>query len=585
MKNHWKKICRVGIFLLTGFCMQLVYAVNQTPITLFVAKKIITMDAFQPEASAVAVKDGRIYAIGSLEEMKTWLKPGSFQINTDFQEAIITPGFIEPHAHFSMLVGFLSHPYLGYFDFLGYNASVLPGLKSKQAVMQRLQQINSEMTDPNQILIAWGYDPIYFNNTDLTASDLDQISKTRPIFILNASGHIAYVNSVLLNRSGYSEQTTTPGVMKGSNGAPNGVLKEEAAIAPVLSAFLNQIFMPDLVKKGSYGVGSLANNVGITTITDLLFGGEEEATLLDQFKNAANDPKFPVRMVMVYNGFVLTEMEKQKPGSGIAHLQTLMQQNLDKLRFSGVKFVVDGSIQGFTARLNWPGYFNGAPNGLFNADAQQLMTEALPFWQAGFPIHVHVNGDQATDAALDVLETLQNKFPQRIPHFILEHNQMATAEQYKRTHDLGAYVNLFANQIYYWGDQHYSITLGPDRAERLDNGAAAKKAGVLFGLHSDSPVTSLGPLHSMWAAVNRVTASGKVLGSEARISAEDALRAITINAAYLLSLENEIGSIAIGKRADFTVLARDPLTEPAMTIKDIPILATVLGGQVYQVGH
>lgn len=581
MKIHWRKVCITGIFLFASLFASLIFADHPPSITIFTAKKIITMDPFQPEASAVAVKDGRIYAIGTVEEMKAWLKPASFRINTDFQEDVLTPGFIESHAHFSMLVGFLAHPYIGYFDFLGYNAAVLPGIKSKQEVLQRLQQVNNEMGDPNQILIAWGYDPIYFNNSDLTASDLDQISKTRPIFILNASGHIAYVNSVLLNRSGYNEQITIPGVMKNADGAPSGVLKEEAAISPVLNSFLNQIFTPDLIHSGSYSVASLANKVGITTISDLLFGGVEETTMLDQFKKAANDPKFPLRMVMVYNGFALTEMEKAQAGSGIAHLQALNQQSLNKLRFSGVKFVMDGSIQGFTARLKWPGYFNAAPNGLFNTDQAQLQTQALAFWRAGFPIHVHVNGDEATDAALDALDYLQITSPRIRPRFILEHDQMSSPEQFKRTHDLGAYVNLFANQIYYWGDQHYNTTLGPDRAERLDNAAAAKRAGVLFGLHSDSPATSLGPLHLMWAAVNRVTASGRILGVNARISAEDALRAITLYAAYLLNLENEIGSISPGKRADFTVLARDPLTEPAMTIKDIPVIATIVGGQVY----
>ena len=265
----------------------------------------------------------------------------------------------------------------------------------------------------------------------------------------------------------------------------------------------------------------------------------------------------------------------------MAHINELIKLNNNKLHFGGVKFISDGSIQGFTSRLNWPGYFNGAPNGIYNILPAELSKIALPFWQAGFPIHVHVNGNEATDSGLDTLAYLQNTSPRK-NIYVLEHDQMSSPEQFQRAKKLGAYVNLFSNHVYYWGDQHYTTLLGPDRANRIDNAAEAKRAGLIYSLHTDSPVTPLGPLHSMWAAVNRTTVSGRVLGANARISAEDALRAVTINAAYLLGLEDEIGSIEIGKKADFTVLASDPLTVPSNSIKDIKVVATVQNGVVFK---
>lgn len=569
------------ICLVVVLYANIVYAVS--PVTIFIAKNIITMDSMQPNATAVAIKDNRIYSVGTLDQMKSWLRPGTYTINYTFQNAVIVPGFIEAHAHWSMLAIFAMHPYVGFWDFPGLNGVILKAEKSKAAVIEMLKAEEKKLTDPAAVLFAFGYDPIYFNNDNLTAADLDQVSKTRPIFILNASEHIGYVNSLLLSKVGYNSDTQIKGVLKDKTGKPTGVLEEADAMGPVLYSIYNNLFSAETFAQGIYGMADTAHQLGLTTVSDLLFGGPGEKIMLEQMQKAAIDPAYPVRTVLVYNGMLLSEMEQKDENRGVAYLTNLIQSNSDNLRFSGVKFVSDGSIQGFTSRLKWPGYFNGAPNGLFNMTTDALKQAALPFWKAGFPIHVHVNGDEATDSALDTLEYLKNQAPRQPGIFVLEHDQMSSPEQFTRTRDLGAYVDLFPNHIYYWGDQHYSITLGPDRANRLDSALEAKKHGIIFSLHTDSPVTPLGPLHSMWAAMNRVTASGRMLGSDQRIGVDDALRAVTLNAAYLLNLQDEIGSIAIGKKADFTVLARDPYLESPKTIKDIPVLATIQNGHVFLV--
>ncbi len=555
------------------------------PVTIYVAKKIITMDAMQPTATAVAVKDGRIYSVGSLDEMKTWMKPGSFSIADNYANDIITPGLIEAHSHFTMLALFMAQPYIGYWDFPGFKGDTLPASKTKAEALNRLRDADKKLKDPAQILFAWGYDPIYFNNDDITAADLDSISKTRPIFVLNASEHIGYVNSVLLNKAGYNNQTKIPGVMKDKSGQPNGVLKEMAAAGPVIMLFYKQLFTPESFKQDLYGLADTAHRLGLTTFSDLLFGGPGEAEMVQVLNQAAQDPQFQERMVVVYDGALLNMMERKAAGQGFAHLNSLMKLNSPKLNFGSIKFVCDGSIQGYTARMEWPGYFDGAPNGIFNTTTDQLKQGILPYWKGDFPIHVHANGNQATQAVLDALKYLQTVAPRRPALFVIEHDQMSSPEQFRRARTLGAYVNLFANHIYYWGDQHYSILMGPDRANRMDAAGEALRQGLIFSLHSDSPVTPLGPLHSMWAAMNRVTVSGRVLGAGEKISAMDALRAVTLNAAYLLNQQNEIGSIEIGKRADFTVLAKDPLTEAPMTVKDIPIVATIQDGRIFPVSQ
>ena len=157
---------------------------------------------------------------------------------------------------------------------------------------------------------------------------------------------------------------------------------------------------------------------------------------------------------------------------------------------------------------------------------------------------------------------------------------MADAAQFRRMGRLGICANLFANHIYYWGDAHHALTVGPDRAERMDGCATALRHGVALAIHSDAPITPLGPLFTAWCAVNRLTSSGRLLGGSERITVPQALEAITLGAAFTLGLDDRIGSIEVGKFADFCALADDPLAVRPEALKDVPVSGTVLGGRV-----
>ncbi|MEM9655577.1 MAG: amidohydrolase family protein, partial [Actinomycetota bacterium] len=146
---------------------------------------------------------------------------------------------------------------------------------------------------------------------------------------------------------------------------------------------------------------------------------------------------------------------------------------------------------------------------------------------------------------------------------------------------LGMCANIFSNHIFYWGDLHRDRTIGPERAAGMDAAANALAEGVSFSIHSDAPVTPLGHLHTMWCAVNRVTASGQVLGPHQRIAVADALHAATIGAAHQIKMDHDVGSIEAGKFADFAVLDDNPLTVDPMAIKDIGVWGTVLGGVLF----
>ncbi len=202
------------------------------------------------------------------------------------------------------------------------------------------------------------------------------------------------------------------------------------------------------------------------------------------------------------------------------------------------------------------------------------------FHAAGLQLHIHTNGDEATQVAIDGIEQALTDHPRADHRHTLQHCQMADEAQFRRMGRLGICANLFANHIYYWGDAHRTLTMGPDRSERMDACAAALRNGVPLAIHSDAPITPLGPLFTAWCAVNRQTSSGQVLGESERIGVAEALRAITLGAAFTLRLDDRIGSIEVGKFADFCVLEDDPLAVAPDALKDVRIAGTVLGGRV-----
>jgi predicted amidohydrolase YtcJ len=288
------------------------------------------------------------------------------------------------------------------------------------------------------------------------------------------------------------------------------------------------------------------------------------------------DASFPARIVP------LRIMRAISPADVVARALEVRAMSTEKLRMGIVKIVADGSIQGFSARLRAPGYYNGAPNGLWYVAPEHLREAFERALAEGVQIHIHTNGDEATELVLDTLEHALRKHPWADHRFTLQHCQLANAAQFRRMKALGMCVNLFPNHHFYWGDQHYAMTVGPERAERMNACATALATGVPLAIHSDAPVTPLGPLFTAWCAVNRRTATGRTLGAAERISVADALRTITLGAAFTLRLDAETGSIECGKRADFAVLEDDPETIGGENLKDVRIWGTVLGGRVQE---
>jgi len=539
-----------------------------SPITVFQARKIITMGSGQPVATHVAVRDGRVLAVGDLEHVGAW---GAFTLDTRFADQVLMPGLVEGHAHLTA-GGLAKYTFVGFHPRPAPAGMSWPGCRSFDEVVSQLRRAEAAMTDPDTPLLAWGFDPIFFGSERMTVAHLDRVSTTRPVVILHASHHLLNVNGVALRIAGIDRETDVEGVARFDSGEPNGELQEFAAMFPVLRVIGNGFRVAGTSEDGLRRFGELAQRAGVTTSADLGNDPTDEgyATLARVTAEAA----FPVRIVP--GAMSLNHARSLQEQAAL--LRSRMQGNTDKLHYGIVKLFADGSIQGFSARLRWPGYFNGHANGIWNQPPEQLRASIDYFHAQGFQLHIHTNGDEATDVALDALDAALERTPRRDHRHTLQHCQMADEAMFRRMATLGVCANLFANHLYYWGDAHRALTLGPDRAERMDACATALRLGVPLAVHSDAPITALAPMFTAWCAVNRLTSSSRVLGPNERIGAADALRAITLGAAYTLGLDDRIGSIEVGKFADFCVMDDDPTAIDPTRLKDVRIAGTVLGG-------
>ncbi|RQS99964.1 amidohydrolase [Burkholderia contaminans] len=550
-----------------------VSATPAAPVTVFTARRILTMNPAQPSATHVAVRDGRILAVGDAADAATWhARFGACTTDDTLRDKVLMPGLVEGHCHL-MEGAMWDAVYVGYYDRRGPDGTLWPGLRSLDAVLERLAEAERAMTDDGPLL-AWGFDPIFFGTARLAARELDRVSAQRPIAILHASVHLMNVNSAMLARAGIDEDTDIDGVTRDADGRPTGELQEFAAMLPVYQTIGGKLAISASEKPHAvWNFGRVAQLAGVTTATDLVndLSADGNRTLHD----VTADPDYPVRIVPAF-------APQRNPARSADSVRAEIERNTDKLHFGPVKFIVDGSIQGFTARVRWPGYAGGQPNGLWLIPPAQLVDVFEPFHRAGLQLHVHTNGDEATDVVLDAMTTLLARHPRPDHRHTLQHCQMADAAQLKRVRTLGMCVNFFANHLYYWGDAHYDQTIGPDRASRMDAAGSAQRLGIPFALHSDAPITPLNPLFTAWCAVQRETASGRVLGEGERLSVDDALHAITLGAAYTLRMDHLVGSIEIGKFADFAVLDDDPSVSAPARLKELAVWGTVLGGRVFR---
>jgi len=499
---------------------------------LYINGTIRTLAAPGTRADWVLARDGHIAAVGTGA-------PGTEDAErVDLRGRCLIPAFIDPHGHF---------PESG-FNALFKVDLTPPPLGSCTTLAEALDRL-ARAPGTGWVLTA-GFDHTALTEGRFpTLAELDATQPDRPLWLLHCSGHAGAVNSAAMAAMGLAGSYYREGMEAiGQLGATDFQIDEDRFAAGVAAASREYL---------SQGV-ALAQNAWI------------EPRMLDRFVALDRAGGMGIDAVLLLQA----EME---PG-----LSADPPHGLHRLILGPRKLFADGAFQVQTAHLTRP-YFkpiDGDPDrrGLRYTAPEKLAAQVLALHRAGHQIHIHANGDAAGDDALDAIEAALDAHPRDDHRHTLIHGQALRDDQLDRMARLGVTVSFFSAHVYFWGEKHRTEFLGPERAARISPARSALDRGVRITLHNDATVTPTRPLHLMWCAVERITAAGNPLGPDQRISAEEALRAHTVDAAWQVFQEAERGSIEPGKRADFAILSGDPVTTDK-PLKDLAVEETVVLGQ------
>jgi predicted amidohydrolase YtcJ len=529
--------------------------------TIFVNGTVLPVDAAFTGHSALAIRDGRILAVGDREYVSELAGRDAATVNLDGR--VVLPGFIEPHMHFALMAG------------LGHLQDIGPFQRATfEDALEAIREIRD--TSADEWVMARQFDPILLDPPrDLTTRELDEIVPDRPVLVLNASGHIAYVNSKALEMAGITlDSPDPPGGEYGryEDGSLNGVLYGQAAYMGVLT--LNRQ-ITDRMQSGfvqaGREVGDQAAALGITTLCDQATGGLAGPAELASYRAMFEGGQMKSRIrAYAYSGQPGWDEAGLKPGDGDAWM-----------RVAGWKIVTDGSNQGFTGRQREP-YYTRDTVGIFYVEPAELEAAVLDRARKGWPLSLHGNGDAAIDSILDAVKQArdQNLDVQAL-RCRIEHCSILHDDQVRRMQSLGMVPSFLINHVHYWGHVMRDKVFGPGKVQLLDRCQAVEQAGLNWVMHTDAPVSPLGTLHKIRVAVARDLwkEPGTILAPEERVSVEAAIRSVTRNAAWACHSEAEIGSLEPGKLADLVILERDPRKVEPTAISDIPVSETWLNGE------
>ncbi len=544
-------------------------------VTVYTAKLIRTMEPAMPTATAVAVEDGRIVAVGDVDSLEPVLRIKGGRIDRQFEDEVLIPGFIEPHVHPSLPAVLTQFPFLAPDDW-SLPTGEFPGAKTPEAYKEKLTALAAAHTDQAVPFIAWGYHPLWHG--EIWREDLNEWFGDQPVIIWHRSFHEVIGNDAAWNMLGISAEDAA----RVHDASWERGHFYENGLKAVMGSF-NFLFEPARYGKGMQNFLAMMHQSGVTTALDMgtgIFGNPEQE--IAGIRAVAEAYPVPARIILtpIIVDFINRGVA---PEDALEQVRSWQAQNTDRVSVGNhFKLMLDGAIFSGLSQFGPPGYLDGH-NGVWMAPRDLTADYAQTFWDAGFQLHAHANGDAAAGWFIELLEELLRESPRVDHRMTLEHFAYSTEDQTRQLKALGALVS--ANPYYHFilSELYAETWLGPDRAEQMVRLGSLERAGIPIGLHSDSPMAPLSPLTLMWAATARETISGKQgIASEA-LSPEAALRAVTIDAAWILGEENNLGSIRAGKIADFTVLDTDPLAVPADALRDIKVVATVFAGQPYPV--
>lgn len=563
-------LCCMAAALLSGGCAP-EPTKPASDVTIYPAATIITMDEPMPRAEAVAVAGARVLSVGSLTELERAHPHAT--LDRRFADKVIIAGFIDQHIH----------PFLAALTLTSHVVSIeewtLPGAHYPAAhnadeYMAQLRAAEQTMPAGEMPLISWGYHH-YFHGT-LNRAALDGIASSRPIIVWHRSAHEFFLNSAALAHLGVTEETIDGQApeLREQIDLAKGHFWERGAFEYLLPRVLPILAEPERFAKGLRMLEEYLHASGVTVSAEP--GGSTQ--YYDAYNSVLGDADTPFRFYFMPSvGVAQLAQAKNDLVAETAAAAAPVTDNTGPLP-GHVKLFSDGAM--FSQLMQMQDGYDDGHHGEWLTPPDDFARLFQMFWDAGYQIHVHQNGDGGLELVLNTLAENLRRNPREDHRTTVVHFGFAKAEQVDRLAALGAIVSANPYYTVALADRYSEIGIGPERAQQMVRLGDVARAGISFSFHSDMPMAPARPLFLVWTAVNRTTVNGNVAGPRQRVSVADALAAVTIEAAYSLRLEEEIGSIAQGKLANFTILEADPFAVAPMQIKDIPVWGTVFEGRI-----
>ncbi len=550
------------------------------PATVYVARKIVTMERDAPAAEAVAVAGKRIVAAGSLEAVEAALGTRPYTIDRTFADKVVMPGFIDQHLH--PILGALTLAV----EVIAIEDWVLPTGTRKAAQDQaeyraRLEAAERRLGDPEAWLFSWGYHAMWHGKLD--RGILDAISATRPIAVWQRSCHEFYLNTAALTALGVTEESTAGKGLASTQVDWAGGHFWEAGLNLVMGPMMAVLATPERLAYGLRQMVAYLHSRGVTAYNEP--GALYTPPMWALYEQILGAPDTPFYSTFLADGRGIPDRV------GLAKALDATEEQIavspegpgKKLMFfpKQIKLFADGAIISQLMQMK-DGYTDGH-HGEWIMTPDVLEERSKLYWDAGYRLHIHVNGDLGLEVVLDMLERRLREKPRPDHRTVVVHFANSSEAQVARIKALGAIVSANPYYVTAFADRYGAQGLGPERADAMVRSHSVVDSGIPLSYHSDLPMGPSDPLYLAWCGANRITTSGRVAGPEQRVPVEVALRAVTIEAAYSWGKEHELGSIAPGKIANFTVLDEDPYAVAPERLKDVAIWGTVFEGRVFPI--
>lgn len=547
---------------------------TQSGAVIYAGADILTMAGNDVRPEAVVVRDGRISGVGALEVLVV-ANPDAIVDNT-FAGKTLLPGLIDPHMHVllgAMMYGQAFAPPWP----MAMPGGAMAGYQGRDAFLARVADIVADAPPDGSPIIVYGYHNLVQGNLD--RRDLDRIVSDRPLLVWHYSGHDFYLNSAALTAIGATPETLESfhGVGYLADGSLNGRIYEDAAFL-VVDKMSDALFGQEVLQRGIDKYFEIMRQSGITTAADLGYGIFGRA-LENQIISMVWAPERTG-----FNLYLVPEYRAMRREFGDDAPQAILElvsgeRPAPAPVLPSVKFFTDAAYYSQTMRLSPPGYLAGqseGTSGLWVTEPGALVPTLQPIVDAGLGIHIHSNGDAAQAATLAALANLRaTGFTGK---FVIEHGGLFSPEQAVLAGRLNAMVSVASHYVHYMSTI-YAEPLGHTRADWITPVGSLSRAGSIIALHSDAPLAPPDPLRAGSVHMTRETREGGVYVASEALTPQQALEAVTINAAYILGLEQEIGTIEAGKRADFTILEANPLELAAQDWPEIGVWGVVLNGR------